>query len=107
MTNDLSPPLGQHGGPRPGAGRPKKGENRERKNQSSTRRLNSRAYGTSRAYVICRLERDGFTELAAKVRAGEMSAYAASAVLGWAHRPQMDSSTVVRRRVIDIASLIG
>src|SRR5262249_24441281 len=57
MPDDFDPPLGKHGGVRPGAGRPRKGEIRERKIQrddvgdrvTSSSRGNSR--GNSHAYV--------------------------------------------------------
>jgi len=51
------------------AGRPKSNEN------SSNRRIKA---GANREYILARLDRDGFTELAAKVRADEMSAQVAA-----------------------------
>lgn len=39
--------------------------------------------GTSRAYILARLDRDGHAELAAKVRAGELSANAAAITAGF------------------------
>jgi hypothetical protein len=39
-------------------------------------------YGNSRAYTLARLDRDGHTELAAKVRSGELSANAAALQTG-------------------------
>jgi hypothetical protein len=39
--------------------------------------------GTTAAYILARLDRDGFTELAAKVRAGELSANAAAIKAGF------------------------
>lgn len=38
--------------------------------------------GMTRAYILARLDRDGFTELAAKVRAKELSADAAAKIAG-------------------------
>jgi hypothetical protein len=42
---------------------------------------------TSRAYILARLDRDGLTELAEQVRAGELSANAAAEKAGWRKRP--------------------
>jgi ElaB/YqjD/DUF883 family membrane-anchored ribosome-binding protein len=39
--------------------------------------------GTSRAYILARLDRDGHAELAAKVRAGKLSANAAAIEAGF------------------------
>ena len=54
-------------------GRPKKGEE---KGDNVT--LKGR--GNSSAYILARLDRDGHAELAAKVRAGKLSANAARAI---------------------------
>jgi hypothetical protein len=43
--------------------------------------------GNSRAYILARLDRDGLTDLAAKVRAGAMSANAAAIEAGWREKP--------------------
>jgi hypothetical protein len=43
----------------------------------------SNATGRGRSYWLDRLDRDGHSELVAKVRAGEISAYAAAIQLGW------------------------
>ena len=61
-------------------GRPKKGEE---KGDNVT--LNGR--GNSRAYTLARLDRDEHTELAGKVRSGEMSANAAAIQMGYRKRP--------------------
>jgi hypothetical protein len=44
--------------------------------------------GRGRNYWLARLDRDGPTELAAKVRAGEMSVHAAVVQLGWRRKPR-------------------
>jgi hypothetical protein len=76
--------LGKQGGARPGAGRPKKGGRLEPKeeNQGDNITLNSKR-GTSRAYILARLDRDGHAGLAAKVRAKELSANAAAEEAGY------------------------
>ena len=61
-------------------GRPKKGEE---KGDNVT--LKER--GNSRAYILARLDRDGLTDLAARVRAGELSANAAATQAGWRKKP--------------------
>jgi hypothetical protein len=43
--------------------------------------------GRGRDYILARLDRDGHAELAAKVRAGEMSTYVAAIQLGWRRKP--------------------
>lgn len=43
--------------------------------------------GTSRVYILARLERDGHDDLAARVRAGEMSANAAAIEAGFRKHP--------------------
>ena len=60
-------------GPR---GRPKNGE---QKGAGSTIKRGS----TSRAYITARLERDGHTNLAARVQTGELSASAAARMVGY------------------------
>lgn len=68
--------IGVEGG-KPGPGRGKKtGDNITRFER-----------GTSRAYILARLDRDGLTDLAAKVRAGELSANAAATQAGWRKKP--------------------
>lgn len=62
-------------------GRPKKGEE---KGANST--LKNRG-STSRAYILARLDRDGLNDLAARVRAGELSASAAAHAAGWRKPP--------------------
>jgi hypothetical protein len=51
-------------------------------NQADNISLNSK-YGTSRAYIIARLDRGGHAALAAQVRAGKMSANAAAIEAGF------------------------
>lgn len=46
-----------------------------------------KGYGNSRAYMLARLDRDKKTELAAKVRNGEMSANAAAIKAGFRKKP--------------------
>jgi hypothetical protein len=65
--------LGKHGG--------------NRGNQHTLKGSPTTSMGRGRAYILARLDRDGHTELAAKVRAGEMSAYAAALQLGWRRKP--------------------
>lgn len=43
----------------------------------------------SRAYILDRLDRDGHTELATKVRAAELSASAAAEKMGWRKKPKL------------------
>jgi hypothetical protein len=62
--------FGQNGGDR---------RSEEAKNQPSIIRLKN--YGTTKAYYLARLERD-YKPLAAKVRSGELKAYAAAKVAG-------------------------
>lgn len=45
------------------------------------------SYGTSRAYILDRLDRDGQTDLAADVRSGVISASAAARQMGWQREP--------------------
>jgi hypothetical protein len=70
-------------------GRPKKGEE---KGAISTLKRGS----TSRTYTIGRLERDGHVELAAKVRAGKISARAAATMA--AQNRKGDGNEVANRR---------
>ena len=87
MVDDLGPVLGQHGGPRPGAGRPRKGEIRGPKKRS-----NSKFTGSD--YVIARLERDArdgvrtAAILLQGVRDGLISPYAAACEMNYARRPE-------------------
>jgi len=57
----------------------KPGPGRGHKTGSDTTRFSDRGA----AYILARLERDGYTELAAKVRAHEMSAQAAAIEVGY------------------------
>jgi hypothetical protein len=54
----------------------KPGPGRGKKTGDNITRLKNR--GTSSAYILARLDRDGHAELAAKVRAGKLSANAAA-----------------------------
>jgi hypothetical protein len=58
----------------------KAGPGRGHKTADNVSRLK---YGNSRAYVLARLERDGFGELLAKVQNGELSANAAAIEVGF------------------------
>lgn len=60
--------LGQHGG---------------RRIRGQRNNVTLKMRGNSRAYVVARLERNGHAALAAKVRAGELSAWAAAREAGW------------------------
>jgi hypothetical protein len=62
-------------------GRPKKGEEK-RVNNTLVRG------STNRAYIIARLDRDGLTDLAARVRRKEISAHAAAIAAGWRKAPE-------------------
>jgi ribosomal protein S9 len=53
-----------------------------RSNQNTMETFGRRHYGTA-DYWLTRLERDGFTDLAAKVRSGELSAHAAAIKVGF------------------------
>lgn len=57
-------------------GRPKKGKEK-------VGNTNISKGGSTRAYILARLDRDGHAELAARVRAGEMSANAAAIAAGY------------------------
>jgi hypothetical protein len=87
------PRLGQHGGRRP---------RNERPDNISFK------YGTSRAYLLARLERDR-PDLAADVLAGEASAYSVACELGWAKRRRTVAvhDQAWRPAVIDVKALIG
>lgn len=105
MADNPHHSISKHGGLRPGAGRPKKGETREPKNR--VRNTNLKPRGTCHSYVIARLVRDGFAELAAQVRAGKLSAYAAASLaFGWARHPE-NLPSEPRRRPFDPCALIG
>jgi hypothetical protein len=76
-------PLGQHGGPRPGAGRPRKGQPRREKTGATLKSVPDRS-----GYVLRRLVRDaelGVRDaaiLVAGIRAGKISEYAAGVEYG-------------------------
>jgi hypothetical protein len=54
---------------------PKKSDTQKENNQVDNINLKTKG-GTSKTYILARLDRDGHAELAAKVRAGAMSANA-------------------------------
>jgi len=57
---------------------------------------------TGRAYIVARLRRDGFDELAADVVAGRLSARRAALAVGWGVWPAKH-----RSRAVSIDALIG
>jgi hypothetical protein len=63
--------LGKHGGPQVGV----------------TNLPSPSAKGTTRSYILARLDRDGFAELAAQVRAKQISANAAAIKAGFRQKP--------------------
>jgi hypothetical protein len=60
----------------------------------------SARYGTSRAYILARLRREGMTDLADAVKRRQVSAYAVACELGWQRRrkPLGTGSRNARRR---------
>ena len=70
-------------------GRPKKGEE---KGGNATFSLSQR---NTKAHILARLDRDGYGELAAKVRAGELSANAAAVEAGF--RKQRTPIEIIRK----------
>jgi hypothetical protein len=113
MPDDLAqPPLGKHGGKRPGAGRPKRGERREKK-QHHRDKLKSH-YGNSADYICARLERDGHLRLLEGVRNLKISAYEAGVQAGYRLRPPnrgTGSDNAAKRRAwalhkLDVRALI-
>ena len=108
MPDDLAqPPLGKHGGKRPGAGRPRKGEKREKKQGDGVTSKPQR--GHSVAYICARLERDGFDRLLEGVRTFKISAYAAGEAAGYFERPPprgTGSQNQARKRAWDIRAMI-
>ena len=61
-------------------------QGRPKKDKEKGDNITFKERGTSRAYILARLDRDGFTELAAKVRDGETSANAAAIQAGFRKR---------------------
>lgn len=93
MSDDFGiPPLGQHGGKRPGGGRPRKGEVRPPK-QRTRGTLNSRG-SNNYGYLIRRLARDAqdgvktAAVLLEGVHNGLISAYAAGCEMNYTRRPE-------------------
>jgi hypothetical protein len=61
-------------------GRPRKGEEKPANGRIK--------YGSnSRAHILARLDRDGFDELAAKVRSEQVTAHAAAIEAGYCRKP--------------------
>jgi len=87
MVDVLGPTLGQHGGPRVGAGRPRKGQVRPPKQRSKSK-------FTGSDYVIARLERDAkdgvrnAAILLQGIRDGLISTYAAGCEMNYLKRPE-------------------
>lgn len=73
VSFDTAIKLGKRGRPRNGE---KKGDN-----------VTLKERGNSRIYILARLDRDGKTDLAAKVRDGELSANAAAIEAGFRKKP--------------------
>jgi len=106
MVDDPAPPLGKHGGARVGAGRPKRGEKREQKIQGGRQNNESTLKSgekNTKTHWLRRLDRD-HPGLAARVRAGELTANAAATELGWRRPPTRSQGS---RKRFDAAALIG
>jgi len=96
MANDLDQPrLGKHGGKRI------KGLQGD-----AVSAVTLRLRGNSRAYILARLERDGFVHWAEAIRAHRVSAHAVAVELGWSKGPEPRYGQP-RRRPFDAAALIG
>jgi hypothetical protein len=84
--------LGQHGGDR---------KSEQAKDQVGNTKLIS-AGGTTRDYILARLDRDGHDELATKVRAGKLSANAAAIEAGFRkQQTPMDHATKAVAKLSD------
>jgi hypothetical protein len=59
--------------------------------------------GTSRDYILARLDRDGETELAEKVRAKEMPAIAAARELGWEGFQKQTPFEQIQKRIAKLS----
>src|SRR5262245_46352644 len=103
MVDDLGPPpLGQHGGRRPGAGRPRRGEVRPPK-----QRIRDNLKFTGSDYYRARLERDAkdgvrtAAVLLQGIRDGLISTHAASCEMRYRKRPEPNgrgSENMAKRR---------
>jgi hypothetical protein len=65
--------------------------------------------GVRRAYVVARLQRDGYRGLADAIRAGRVSAHTVAIQLGWTKRPVRlgsGSGNAEKRRRLQLQSLI-
>ena len=101
MANDLpQPKLGKHGGDR----RSEKARADQVGQQNNGSKLKPSEANT-KAHWLARLDRDGHTELAANVRAGELSATAAAIEVGF-RKPSLKRGHAHRRR-FDARALIG
>jgi hypothetical protein len=45
-----------------------------------------RQYGTSKSYIVARLQREGLTHFVAAIQSGRVTAFAVATSLGWAKR---------------------
>jgi hypothetical protein len=77
--------LGEHGR---SSDAPRDGKGRYLPRSSKADNLIRTGYGTSTAYTLARLDRDGHHRLAARVRSGRMSANAAAIEAGYRKRPR-------------------
>ena len=71
---------------------------------------NARLYGTSRAYLIDRLRREGHDDLVEAIEAGVVSAFAVAVELGWMRRPNLTgtgSTNQAKRRNFQLGRLMG
>jgi len=93
------PKLGRHGGDR----RSERAKADRLGHENDVSKLKPSEANT-KVYWLARLDRDGHAELAAKVRAGELSATAAAIEVGYCKPPR---KTWARRRRFDAAALIG
>jgi hypothetical protein len=88
MSDDF-PPLGQHGGKRPGAGRPRKGAVRQEKTRDNLKPRYSRS-----EYILARLARDlaDGVKVAATllegIRDGKITTFAAGCEMNYCKRPE-------------------
>jgi hypothetical protein len=65
-------------------------------------------YGTSRAYILARLRREGMTDLADAIKRKQVSAYAIACELGWQKRRKplgTGSRNASRRRAFRLREL--
>ena len=93
--------LGKHGGDR----RSEKAKADQAWHKNDGSRLKSSEYNT-KAHWTARLNRDR-PDLAAQVRAGEISANAAAVLLGWRRPPTVSENQARKAVPVDIKALIG